>query len=609
MKQFSKLLLLGMIVAALVAIVVPVGAQDVPAGEGGTIIESNIGDDPATFNPIIGNDTVSDAVSSWMYPNIIALDDVTLVEAPGAPGGLAESWEYDETGTVLTLHIRQDMFWSDGEQITADDYIWAYNAIKSGQTTSPRTAQLYQLDDGTVTDGTIHSITKIDDFTIEVVLGTVDRDEEGNPITDDDGNLVLLPNCAALSDLNSIAVVPEHIYAAAFGMDYAGMDADPYFVPEGENGLATFGVFTDPFIEFGVQVSLLANQDYIDAISGQVTPGEWLMQNVEDQTVEYERFLAGDFTTIGVSADNQNALRADGSFQTIEYPSNGYTYMGFNLADPSNPQPGRDEDGNLVDQGIHPIFGDLLVRQAIAHAIDVRSIIGSRPDGDNPATGILEGNGYLIATHNHPGLSSTDDELADAGVEPYAFDLELAASLLEEAGWVDIDDDGIRECQGCLYATEVDASFEGSEFEFELLTNAGNNIREATGETIRAQLAEIGIVVDFQAIEFGTLVDELVGQEFDAIIIGWRLGLPFNAGAKGLFGVGADIPGSGFNFTSYQNADYERLVDEGDALAGCDPDARDALYVQTQIALWEDLPYVWLFATNTMIAAQPDLAG
>ena len=615
MKRFSKYFLLGMIAVLLIALVVPVAAQ--APGEGGTIVRANLGDDPSTFNPIITSDTSSSTVSDWMYPDIIALDPITAQELPNTPGGLATAWEYDESGTVLTLHLREDAFWSDGEQITADDYLWAFNAVKSGQTSSSRTYVMYELDDGTLSDGVVHSITKLDDFTLEIHLGNVEKDDEGNPVLDEDGNPVLIPNCIAIQDLNDIPVVPAHVYEAAFGSDYASMDEDPYFKPEGENGIATFGPFTDPFIEYGVQVSLLADTGYPDAEGGQVNPGEWLFQNVEDQTIMYERFLAGDFTWISVSADNQNALRGDDRFQIIEYPANGYTWMGYNMADPSNPQPGRDTDGNIVDQGLHPIFGDVRVRQAIAYGIDVREMIGTRPEGDQPATGILEGNGYLIATHNHPGLSSTDDELAELGVEPYPFDQEKAAALLEEAGWVDTDDDGVRECQGCLYATEVDPSFEGSELQFELLTNAGNNLREATGETIRAQLAEIGITVDFQAIEFGTLVDELLGQSFDAIIIGWNLGLPFTPDMKWNFGVAADRPGAGFNTGSYYNQEFEDLLDLANSLpaaedgsyAACDPDQRDLLYAEAQKIVWEEQPYAFLYAGNVMAAAQANVEG
>lgn len=611
MKRFSKFLMLGMALALIVGVVaLPALAQE---GEGGTIVVSNIGDDPSTFNPIVGADTTSSSIYGRMYPTLLANDPVTLEPAPNAAGGLATGWSYDETGTILTVTLREDAFWSDGEQITADDYLWGYAAVESGQTSSPRTSSLWALADGTVTEGVVHGVSKLDDFTLQFELGTVERDENGEIVLAEDGTPALLPNCVAINEISAVAVVPEHAFSAQFGEDYAAMDNDPYFVPEGDGGFATFGAFTDPFIEFGVQTSLIADQNYPDTQLGYVSPGEWLLQSVEDTTVGYERFLAGDFTTYGISADNQNSFRErDEGFQIIEYPSNGYTYMGYNLADPNNPQAGRDENGELVDQGLHPIFGDVMVRQALAYAVNVREIIGTRPDGDAPATGILEGNGFPQATHNHPGLSSVDP-----GVEPYPFEPETAAAMLEEAGWVDADGDGVRECQGCLYATEVDASFEGSPMEFELLTNAGNNIREATGETIRAQLADVGVTVNFQAIEFGTLVDELLGQQFDAIIIGWSLGIPFDAGSGtlNLFGIGNDRPGAGFNFMSYGNPEMEELLLEGDSLGAaedgsygaCDETVRNELYAEALRMMYEDPPYLWLFAGNSMTAAQGTL--
>jgi ABC-type oligopeptide transport system substrate-binding subunit len=69
MKQFSKLVLLGVIVAALIAMVLPVGAQETEPGEGGTIIRSNIGDDPSSFSPILGSSTTESYVTSKMYPD------------------------------------------------------------------------------------------------------------------------------------------------------------------------------------------------------------------------------------------------------------------------------------------------------------------------------------------------------------------------------------------------------------------------------------------------------------------------------------------------------------------------------------------------------------
>lgn len=595
MKRLTRFLLTGAVVTVLSAAALPLLAQDdAAAGQGGNVVVSNIGDDPSTFIPVISNDTTSSTVTSLIYPTIIALDSETFLETPGEEGGMAESWEYDETGTVLTLKLRQDLVWSDGTPITADDYMWSYNATKSGLSSSPRTGVLYQLDDGTVTGGTIFNVEKVDDYTLSITLGTAETDEEGNWT----GNVIA--NCVALSDINDITPVPAHIFSERFGTDYASMDDDPYFVD------ATWGPFKNPYPEFGVQVSLEPDQAYPDTVLDYVSPTAWVYRQVDNTDVEYTRFLAGDFTYIAVVASKQNEMRANETYadRIIEYPSNGYTYMGYNLADPNNPQPGRDENGQPVPQNPHPIFGDVKVRQALAHAVDVIAMIGERPSEGQEATGILQGNGYPIVTHNHPGLSWVDPQL-----EPYTYDLELAGQMLDEAGWTDEDGDGVRECNGCKYATEVDPAYEGTPFEFELLTNAGNRIRESTGETIKTQFAEIGVTVNFSAIEFGTLLDEFTGQTFDAVIIGWNLGLPFDPDGSFAFGSGADIPGSGFNAGSYYSENLEDLWGQAVSVPGCAQEDRIELYREAMKIIYDEQPYLFLFATNVMQVSQPGVTN
>jgi peptide/nickel transport system substrate-binding protein len=587
MKAAGRFLLVLAILSMLLVAVA--SAQEVGPGEGAPIIESNIGDDPATFNPVISSDATSSTVTQYMYPAIVALDPVTLEERPMVDGGLAESWEYDETGTVVTINLRQDLTWSDGTPITANDYMWAADAVRSGLTTSPRTYVFYELADGSKSGGFVYAYEMLDDYTLQFTLGDVTENE--------DGTVTISPNCVAFSDINDITPVPAHIFSEAFGTDYASMSDDPYFISP-----ATFGAFTNPILATGQSVSMVANVDYPDAQLGYVVPSEWILVNVEDQTVEFERFLAGEFTYAAIGQQNQGEIRAgDYDFQIIEYPSNGYTYMGYNLADPNNPQPGLDENGDYIDQGMHPVLGDVMVRQAFAHAIDINGMIGTAPDGDNPATGILEGNGAPAVTHNHPV------SWVDPGLEPYAYDPELAASMLEEAGWVDNDGDGIRECTGCKYAVEVDADYEGTPMSFELLTNAGNNVRELSGQSIQTQLGEIGVDVQFSAIEFSTLVDELLGQQFDAIIIGWNLGLPFDPDGRNFFSADKDRPGSGFGLTSYQNPELEDLWAEAASYPGCDREARTPLYQEAMSMLYRDQPYMWLYYGSVMTAAQANV--
>lgn len=606
MNSRLRIILAGMILSCLLIIMVaPSLAQG--AGEGGVIITDNTGGDPNTFNPLLSNDTVSSTVHSWMYPDIIGIDVRTLQIAPRIDPetgdvnpyvgqALADSWEWDESGTVLTLYLRQDAYWSDGTQITADDYLWAANAVKSGETSSPRTTVFARLDNGERAGGSVVDIEKVDDFTLRVTLGSVEFDEEGN-VTN------IVPNCIAISDLDDIAVVPSHIYEERFGSDYTLMDEDPFFVPS-----ATFGPFTDPFFEAGVQVSLLAEENYPDALLGYVSPSEWVAENVGDTTIAYERFLAGDFTWTEIPQERQNEFRAlaeNQGYQVFEYGDNGYEYMAYNLADPENPRPGYDENGDPIDQGLHPVFGDKQVRIALAHAVDTQAMVGTAPNEETgePASGILEGNGLQAVTHN------SDISWVDPELEPYAYDLELAQEMLREAGWYDDDGDGLIECNDCLYAREVDPEYNGTPFEFTLITNAGANARERTGQTIRENLGQLGITVNFEAIDFGALVSTITAQRFDAVLIGWNLGIPFDPDGRWAFSATSDRPGAGFGITSYNNEELNELWEQATTLPGCDESERSELYRQAMRILYEDQPYMFLYSGNQMDAAQPYVEG
>lgn len=145
MKKFLVLMLL-----LSLCIVLPLSAQDADAapgpGLGGIIIDGSTAGDPATFNPLIGSDTASSAVYGLLYPAIIGVSPFTGLEEPNLAGAMASGWEYDESGTVLTVYLREDIAWNDGTPITSADYMWAVNATRSGQIDSP--ARGHIRDDG-----------------------------------------------------------------------------------------------------------------------------------------------------------------------------------------------------------------------------------------------------------------------------------------------------------------------------------------------------------------------------------------------------------------------------------------------------------------------------
>lgn len=562
-------------VAALAFVVLPpLSAQDdtgLGPGEGGIIIEPNSSSDPATFNPLNYGDSTSGRIVGFLYPSIIGIDYDTGLEAPNLDGSLATGWEFNEDGTEVTITLREDAFWNDGTQITARDYLYGVNAIRSNEIESPRVGMFETLADGTPAGGQIQDIEMIDDFTVRVTFAQ--------------------PDCVAFSDINNAAVVPAHIFEELYP-EYADMLEDPRRIPE-----VSFGPFKDVEFVPGDRVSLIADQTYPDTQLGYVSPEEYIYLSVPNTTVAFERFLAGELTFVGVPSPRQNEMRErTDEFQIYEYSSNGFSFFVYNMADPNNPQPGFDEDGNLVDQGLHPIFSDVRVRQALAYAFDKQTLID----------GILDGNATAIDTHTIPTSWVYNPDLL------YDYDPERALELLAEAGWVDHDNDTSTPliCENCLYAQEVDPEFNGSPLTFELLMGQGSETGELMGQFFDAQMAEIGVEVDFQTVDFNSvLIPAITGQTFDMAGLAWSLGLPINPDVSNFYTPGVDIPGSGFNFGSYNNEELNELLQQARTIPGCDEDARRDLYLQAQQILFDEQPYMYLVNSNVMFAMQPNVEG
>src|SRR5690606_658911 len=207
-----------------------------------------------------------------------------------------------------------------------------------------------------------------------------------------------------------------------------------------------------------------------------------------------------------------------------------------------------------IDQGSHPIFGNVEVRRAIALGIDVESIIDAAGFGE----------GERMTSFIIPASWAYANDLP-----PIAYDPDAAAAALEAAGWVDADGDGVREATADNGYAE-----EGTPLSFTLYTNEGNTRREAIGTLIQDQLSQIGVQVDFQTIDFNTLLDIMDAQTFDAIILGWRNGYPDDPDATQLFTPASDVVGAGSNFTSWNNEEFTALNNQAKSLPGCDPAER-----------------------------------
>lgn len=145
-----------------------------------------------------------------------------------------------------------------------------------------------------------------------------------------------------------------------------------------------------------------------------------------------------------------------------------------------------------------PQFADARVRRALAMGTNRKAMVAA----------VFQGYGTVANTSVPPFHWAHDPSFADA----LPYDPQKAAALLDEAGWIDRNGDGIRE------------NGDGVPLRFTLKSNQGNQVRADMAELIQADLAKLGAQVDIQILEFTTLVSQVTTPEvrdFDAVLWSW----------------------------------------------------------------------------------------
>jgi peptide/nickel transport system substrate-binding protein len=557
-----KRLIVLLVVLSVLATPLTVLAQE--PGSGGPIIEGNGGTSVGSLNDIRCAGTDCRNVTRWLYPGLIGTDPELASVAPGKRDGiLATDWTVSDDGTVYTFTLRDDMVWTDGEPITGWDFQFtAYGHMAADLTESAYAYVVADISDIAVSD---------DGYTLTVTFETA--------------------SCQNLNNIGGFLIMPSHAFGWEPGM---GQDFDWASLVDHEFDTAPAvagGIFKFQSMD-SERVVLTTNETWAD---GPVIPEGYLYVTVPDQTVLAERFIAGE---LNVADNPQNAkrpeIRANADLQSYDYPGNSWDYLALNLANPDNPQDGveLDADGNVVydendlpviapPQDPNPLFADVRVRRAIQMAINMDEIMEKA----------VLGEGTVMAANELPTSWALNPNLP-----PIVYDPEGAKALLAEAGWTP-GDDGIL------------VNADGLRFSFELLTNEGNTRRGQIGELVQQQLAQIGIEVDFVAIDFNQLLDIMDAQSYDAYILGWRNSYPVDPDQTGIFTSDADVVGSGFNNMSYINPEIDKLMKEAMNVPGCAAEDRAPIYWKIQEILQRDQAYIWLFAQGGFYAANKSVEG
>jgi peptide/nickel transport system substrate-binding protein len=507
-------------------------------------------EDPPSFNHAV-TDTGYEAVVQEMV--LLALTDLgpngevypeLATEIPTVENGLVELDEEEWTMDV-TWTLRDDVFWEDGEPVTADDVVFTWEALADPDTGLWVPGMDY-------TD----SIEKVDDYTVLVHYNTV------------------YPAYKEQFGGYYLAIWPEHYCTgddvATWNCNHDPLSNGPYLLEEWVAGDHLTFVRNPDYYEEG--------KPGIDKVFVRIVPDEsvrkeMLLQEEADVDFWIDQSVLNPYE----AADHINV-----SFSTF---GRWLVYLWPNQA----------EKGSIdAVENPHPIFSDVRVRQAMRMAIDVDGIV----EGVWGEDGLVEA--VWTEFHREPWVCD---------VPKPEYDLEGAKALLEEAGWTDTDDDGVRECHRCTTGAE-----EGYVMETEFLTYGefGETL-ELAHQLIAEDLAELGMATDLGIVEGAVLWDtydagglEQVGN-FDLNM--WDDGYAGTQITDYLwmyYHTDAQEPDWGWNVERWSNEEFDALLDEAYSL---DEEYRMELYCDMAEILDEELPTIPLFASTDATGFNARISG
>jgi peptide/nickel transport system substrate-binding protein len=488
--------------------------------------------------------------------SLLEVNPITMEYEPA----LAESYEISADRKELRLILRQVRF-SDGTPFTADDVLFTFNDILLNPSLQPaiQNAGLFLIPPPGL------RIEKVNARTVLFKL------LQGGVVNSN--TLLFL--------LSQVKILPKHKLASKVGNPNLFVNA--WSLQTNPNEFASLG----PFKLFEVQadrIVMTKNPHYwkVDTNGSQLPYVEKFTRIfVANANEALERFQSGGLDLL-VVRPSEAAILKDKFTLMVDGPSLSVNFLAFNQ-DIANPE-------------LRALFRDARFRKAVAHAINRENVL-SRIGHQAP---------FLIARESfvHP-LSPYFNEQATA---KYEFNLAKASELLDQIGIRDRNGDGIRDFPS------------GKSVQFELITNQDNEVRKAFAQQVAANLAAIGVKVNYRAVPTDELNRRLNLQaqppqaSYEAVIISLTLEQAHSVDVGYLFVIfHSKGPFHVYRFSDATGdtlpATQKRIDEIFSHTMGVRTPSEDSkkLLEELQKLLSDDLPLIPLYSVRVVVALKNDI--
>jgi len=452
------------------------------------------------FNEAMYKDGFDGDIIEWFLTNtILDIDENFEITDTGIA-----TLNVDPENKKATIKIKDEMKWSDGQPIVADDVIYPYEVIGNKDYTGVRysdeSAKIVGMEEYKAGKAsTISGIKKVDDKTVEISFKEIGQ----GIFTGGNGLLTY--------------AMPKH-----YLKDIPIKDLEKS--EKVRTKLVVAGPYTISSIVPGESIELKANPNYF---RGKPKTEKVTVQVVNSQTIT-AAMKSGKYDIVfSIPTELYKIYKDFDNIETLGRQELYYSYLGFKMG-----KYDKAKGENVVNPNAK--MADLKLRQALAYGLDINQMVKAFYDGLREK-----------ATSSVPPVFGKYYPKDLAG---FPYDPEKAKKLLDEAGYKDVNGDGYREDKN------------GKPFEIKIAAMSGGDIAEPLVQFYIQQWKEIGIkgvLATGRLIEFNSFYDKVEADdpEIDVYFAAWGVGTnlsPFEtAGRKSMF-----------NYTRFASDENDKLMAE-----------------------------------------------
>ena len=523
-------------------------------------IDGQSGGDAETLNWILAADASSFSYAGHTVDSLATYDNQFNIQLRC----LAKDIEVSPDALVYTVTIRDDLKWSNGSSVTAEDYVYTLkNLMFSDWLNYP-----YKSDWQEEVDGKTVFVTPqaVNDTTFTIIRQTVYPEFVYNIY-----NLIPYPKYIAVNYEGNVEAFTQ---APEFNnLTYTG-NLGPYRFREWSRN-DRFVVERNPDYYLGKDV-------------GAPYFGQYIVKLFSTSATRQAALEAGDISESGIEPAEVNRLRSMPNIKVYTIPTTGYTLLAYN-------QRANGWEG----------LKDKTVRQALSMAISKQTI----------SQAILLG----FAEPAYSFIPATSQWHMDEGVAKYGvvplYDKQKAAELLYREGY------GIKEDNGAIKVTDKG----GNPLHLILAVNTGSKPAEDMAFSIRKDLLALGIETEIKLVPWATLLrqyvmnsvpdskqetaynngpDAISQEPWDLILMGFSTNLLAPSGSRVFF-----TTQGGLNFFGYSNTEVDELFNRARSKEALDKNARQQIYAELSRVLSEEQPVDFLVFHRVNVGFQKNVMG